>query len=77
MKIIPDLGMPGGAEIMVLLFILGIPFLMLVIALIDILRSEFQEPNNKIVWLLVTILLPFIGSLLYFLIGRGQKAKNA
>ena len=66
---------PGGPELLILLFIFGLPFLMLIIALVDILRSEFKEPNNKIVWLLVAILLPFIGSLLYFLIGRGQKAR--
>lgn len=69
------LGIPGGPELLILLFIFGLPFLMLIIALVDILRSEFKEPNNKIVWLLVAILLPFIGSLLYFLIGRGQKAR--
>lgn len=74
MELIPSIGIPGGPEIFVLLFIIGIPFLMMVIALIDILRSEFAQPNNKIVWVLVVILLPFIGSLIYFLIGRGQKA---
>ena len=42
------------------------------IALIDILKSDFKG-NDKIVWLLVLILVPFIGMIAYFVIGRKQK----
>ena len=49
-------------------------FLPMIIALVDILTSEFTE-SNKIVWLLVVILVPFIGFILYFLIGTKQKIK--
>jgi hypothetical protein len=74
MESIPTLSMmPGGAEILVILFILGTPFLMMVLALVDILRSDFEQSSNKLVWTIVVILLPFIGSLIYFLIGRNQK----
>lgn len=38
-------------------------------ALIDCLRSP---GGNKIVWILVIILLPILGSLLYFLIGKSR-----
>lgn len=38
-------------------------------ALVDCLKSS--NPN-KIVWVLVIILLPFLGSILYFLIGRSS-----
>jgi hypothetical protein len=38
-----------------------------VVALIDCLRSS--NPN-KVVWVIVIILLPFLGSILYFLIGK-------
>jgi len=55
------------------LFIAGVPLVMLIIALVDILRSEFEDSANKILWVIVVILLPFLGSLLYFLIGRNQK----
>lgn len=65
--------MPGGAEILVILFILGTPFLMMVLALVDILRSDFEQSSNKLVWTIVVMLLPFIGSLIYFLIGRSHK----
>ena len=41
--------------------------------LFDILKSEFKEPTNKIIWLLVVLLIPLLSWVLYFLIGRKQK----
>jgi Phospholipase_D-nuclease N-terminal len=41
-------------------------------ALIDILKSEFAG-SNKIAWLLVVILVPFIGMVFYWSFGREQK----
>jgi len=43
-----------------------------VIALVDVLKSEFKG-NDKLVWLIVVILLPVIGAICYFLIGKKQK----
>lgn len=44
-------------------------------ALIDLLRSEFTG-SNKIVWLLTVILLPLLGAVLYWFIGREQKIRE-
>lgn len=44
------------------------------IALIDLSKSRFAE-NGKIFWLLIVLLLPFVGTILYFFIGRKQKLK--
>jgi hypothetical protein len=41
--------------------------------LVDIIRSEFRDSSNKIVWILLVMLLPPLGMLLYLLIGLGQK----
>ena len=41
-------------------------------ALIDVLTGRF-EGNDKIVWVLIIIFLPFLGALLYFLIGRDRR----
>lgn len=41
-------------------------------ALISVLKNNFQG-NDKIIWVLVIIFLPFFGSLIYFMIGRGRK----
>lgn len=46
-----------------------------IIALISILKNEFKN-NDKIVWVLVVLLLPFIGPILYFIIGRPTRLKN-
>ena len=44
-----------------------------VLALIEIVRSEFNDKNDRLVWLLLVILLPFIGTVLYLMIGRKQR----
>lgn len=65
------LGMIGPWQIKLLL----ITLLLLVtpiIALIDILKSEFSR-NNKLIWTLVVILGSFVGAALYYFIGRKQK----
>jgi len=59
----------GLIEILLILFIL---MLVPLIALIDILRSNFEQ-NDKLIWVLVVIFLPLIGSILYFIIGRKKK----
>lgn len=61
----------GGVDITIVLIILSVPIL-IISALVDILRNEFKG-NNKIVWVLVVLFLPFLGSLLYFGIGKSQK----
>lgn len=40
-----------------------------IVALVDCIRSN---NSNKVVWILVIILVPFLGSILYFLVGRGR-----
>lgn len=58
--------------IIVFIFIL-LPSIFWIIALIDILKSDFRDTNGKIIWALVVIFLPVLGSILYFLIGKSQK----
>lgn len=64
------LGMVGLWQLFILFSIL-LP----VIALISILKNEFTG-NNKLVWVLVVLFLPFLGAILYFVIGRSQKIKK-
>jgi hypothetical protein len=66
------LGLVGPWQILIILFTLGFFAILPIIALIDILKNEFTG-SNKLIWVLVTIFLPFLGSLLYFGIGRRQK----
>ncbi len=50
----------------------GLIFILTIFALVDVLRNEFIG-SNKIIWLLTVILLPVIGFILYFFIGREQR----
>ena len=44
-----------------------------IIAIIDIAINKFEN-NQKIMWILICIFVPF-GGLIYFLIGRKQRIK--
>lgn len=64
------LGPIGTGELIVIFSIFILPL----ICLIDILKSNFEQ-NNKLIWILVVLFLNLIGALLYFFIGRKQKIK--
>jgi hypothetical protein len=65
----------GPQEIILILLPFIIFAIPVVIALIDILKNEF-EGNNKIIWVLVVIFFWLIGAILYYFIGRKQKIKK-
>ena len=65
-----NLGMP---EILLLLFIAGVPFILLLVCVIDILKSDFKDSTTKLIWILIVLFLPVLGSLIYLLMGRSQK----
>ena len=67
------MGGPSGIESLIVLLIGGGFFVAWVWALIDILKSDFKDGTNKIVWLLVVFFLYILGALLYYFIGRKQK----
>jgi hypothetical protein len=68
-------GFIGPQEIILILLPFIIFAIPVVIALIDILKNEF-EGNNKIIWVLVVIFFWLIGAILYYFIGRKQKIKK-
>ena len=63
----------GTPEIIILLFAMGIPLILTVYCLLDITRSSFQDSTNKIIWAIIVLLAPVIGSLAYLIWGRQQK----
>ncbi len=42
----------------------------LIITLISILRTDSKNLNTKLAWILVIILLPILGPILFFIYGR-------
>jgi TonB family protein len=70
---IPELLVIAAA---ILLFWL-IPLIFAVIALVSILKSQFPGTNDKIIWTIVSIFVPIIGPILYFVLGRKQRTQIA
>lgn len=66
------LGLLGPQELLVIFLIIGMMLLLPLIALISILTNSF-EGNDKLIWVLVVLLLPVLGPILYFLIGRSKR----
>lgn len=44
--------------------------------IIDIIRSEFRRDNDRILWLLLVLLVPVIGTILYIIMGRDLKEED-
>ncbi len=59
-----------------LLVFYALPVLIVIGALIDILKSDFDPHQSKIIWVIVVILVPVIGSILYWVIGRKQRIER-
>ncbi|KAF0219253.1 MAG: hypothetical protein FD174_2339 [Geobacteraceae bacterium] len=69
------IGVVGVAAFFVFWLVFVAVFVFWLWALIDILKSEFTG-SNKVVWLLMVMLVPLIGAILYYFIGREQKIKD-
>lgn len=63
----------GGLAIGMLIFwivFVGIGFIFWIWALIDVIRRQFSNQNDKTIWLLVVILLYWVGAIVYLIAGR-------
>jgi hypothetical protein len=57
----------------VLRFLLGIIwFILIVVTLMDLLKSRIAT-NTKLLWLIVILLAPVLGSIIYLILGRSNK----
>ena len=68
---------PGGFEWLFILAIVLGSIGLFIYVLVDIIKSEFTNNINKIIWLLLVIFLAPLGIVLYLLIGRKQKIKKS
>ena len=66
------IGMP---EIIMLLIFMVIPLIFALTALISCLKSNFEDSTNRLVWVLVILFLPLLGSILYFAISPKQRLR--
>ena len=42
-------------------------------SLVDVLTGEFQKDNDRVIWVIILLLLPFPGFLLYLMFGRKNR----
>jgi len=70
MLILSGVGIFSILMIILFGFLLGI--LLPIIAIVDIVRSRIHE-NDKIVWIIIIIFIPILGSILYFLLAQNRR----
>lgn len=61
-------------------WLLALPLLSIVlfaIALIHLIRTRLRSPSIKLFWLIVVLIIPIVGPVLYFLIGMKDQEINA
>jgi Phospholipase_D-nuclease N-terminal len=63
----------GGLEIIIVMIISLAAFAFWIMTIIDIAKSEFKGSNDKVIWLIVTILLGVLGALIYHFVGKQSK----
>ncbi len=68
--------MIGFSLIELALLLSLLTFIPWLVALLDVLRSEFNG-NDKLIWLLTVVFVPVVGWVAYFAIGRSQKRRRA
>ena len=61
---------------MIILLFLLLPVLAWVIALVDIIRSQFRNDTDRLLWIVVVTLAPVLGVLIYLVLGRRYKVEQ-
>ena len=65
----------GTPEMVIISFVFLIPLILIIVCLVDIVRSDFKDSTVKLLWAVIVILAPVIGGLMYLLLGRRQKVR--
>ena len=63
--------MPGPWQIVLILVTLGL-LVLPIVALVDVLTNKFPG-SLQAIWVLVILILPLFGLILYYVIGRKQR----
>jgi len=62
---------------LIVIFVIVIGFLALWIwAIIDCATNDYLKDNDKIVWILVVVLVGWVGAIIYYFVARKAIAKN-
>ena len=39
----------------------------------DVVISKFSSDTDKLIWIIIVVLVPLLGTILWFLVGRGKR----
>ena len=56
-----------------IILLIIVPFVIWLLLLINILKSEFKNPIDKLIWIIIITFIPLIGFILYWFIGKKQR----
>jgi hypothetical protein len=62
----------GAPEFIVLFIFMVLPGALWLWAIIDLVKRDFSDSATKVIWALVIIFIPFVGSILYLVVGRSK-----
>ena len=62
------MGMSFMATLLLIAFIV-----MWIKSIVDVINNDFKDQTNKIIWIIMLIVIPPIGTILYLTIGKKQK----
>ena len=48
-----------------------------IVSLFSLLKSSSKDSTTKLIWVLVIVLVPVVGSIFYYIIGKEQRIKVA
>lgn len=64
--------MGGGVLILFLLFSIAY-FILWAYCLIDAIRSNYKDPNMKLIWIVILLFAHGLGPIAYLILGKGSK----
>ena len=63
----------GGGFLFVFILLSIAYFILWIYCLIDAIRSNFKDPNMKLIWIIVLLFAQGLGPLVYLIMGKGTK----
>ena len=66
----------GASEIIVMFMFVALPAVLWLWAIIGLVKRNFADNATKVIWALVIIFIPFVGSILYLVVGRSKPVNS-
>jgi hypothetical protein len=63
----------GGSFLLIMGALSFLYLILMIYCLVDVIRSDFKDPNMKLIWILIILFAQLIGTLVYLVIGKSTK----